>query len=213
MKWDSFISTVAELSVFDLATVLQMTGQDRAQVRVQLHRWAKAGKVIRLRRGLYVLADRHRKRKLSPLHVANELYRPSYLSALWALSYYGLVPEAVPVYQSVSPRVTRRFVNPFGSFTYLSVKQDLFWGYATRIVDGESVVIADPEKAILDFWYLTPGEWTVERLAGMRFQQLESIDDERLATYVDRWASPRMTRAARRLDALLQAEREFERIP
>ena len=134
------------------------------------------------------------------------MYRPSYLSCLWALSFYGLVPDAVPTNQSVTTRVTRRFANPLGSFTYSSLKRDLFWGAVTHAVDGVSASIAEPEKALLDLWHLSPGEWTPERLEHMRFQQLELIDRARLESYADRWQSPRIRRAASRWLCLVEDE-------
>ncbi len=212
MKWDSFIRLVADLPLFDLATAVQMAGKDRPRIRVQLHRWSKAGRVIRLRRGLYALAEPYRKARLSALRIANEVYQPSYLSRLWALSHYGLVPEAVPVYQSATTRVTRRFDNAFGSFAYSSLKQDFFWGFTTKEIDGVPVAIARPEKALLDLWHLAPGEWTAKRLAAMRFQQLDLIDPARLAAFVDRWRAPRICRAARRFGVLIQSEGAFEAI-
>lgn len=200
MKWDSLIRLVADLPLFDLVTVVQMSAEDRSQVRVQLHRWSRAGKVIPLRRGLYALADPYRKARLSPLLIANEVCRPSYLSGLWALSHYGLVPDAVALYQSVTTRGTRRFENAFGMFTYSNLKRDLFWGFATSQIDGVYCSIAHPEKALLDFWHLTAGEWTGDRLSEMRFQQLDLIDRSRLEAYVDRTASPRLRRALARFD-------------
>jgi len=198
MKWDHFIRLMGELPLFDLPTAVLLSGEARTQVTVQLSRWARAGCIIPLRRGLYALSDPYRRVRLSPLQVANEVYRPSYLSCLWALSFFGLVPDAVSTYQSVTTRVTRRFDNALGTFAYASLKRDLFWGTATRQIDGVSVSIAEPEKALLDLFHLTSGEWTLDRLREMRFQQLDLIDRERLVNFADRWESPRLQRAASR---------------
>ncbi|OHE84352.1 MAG: hypothetical protein A3G75_04200 [Verrucomicrobia bacterium RIFCSPLOWO2_12_FULL_64_8] len=205
MKWPDFLRLVSELPLFDLPTAVQLSGEPRSRVVTQLSRWIGAEKVVPLRRGLYSVGALYRKPRLSPLQVANEVYRPSYLSCLWALSFYGLVPDAVPTYQSVTPRVTRRFANALGTFAYSTLKQGLFWGAATHQVDGVSASIAEPEKALLDLWHLTPGEWTRDRLAAMRFQQTERIDRDRLDRYADRWQSPRIRRAASRWLGLVEA--------
>jgi predicted transcriptional regulator of viral defense system len=205
MKWDNFISLVGDLPLVDLTTVVQVSGEPKPQVSGQLSRWARAGKVIPLRRGLYALGGNRARADLSPLLVANEVYRPSYLSCLWALSFYGLIPDAVPIYQSVSSRVTRQFQNAFGTFRYSSLKPGLFWGASTREIDGASVVVADPEKALLDTWHLSSGEWTEARLREMRFQQLNLLDRSRLAHYVDRWNSPRIRRAGLRMAKIIEA--------
>jgi predicted transcriptional regulator of viral defense system len=213
MKWTEFFNLVSELPFFDLETVVQVTGKNRAQARVKLHRWSTDGRVIGLRRGLYTLADPYRKVELPPLQIANEVYSPSYLSSLWALNYYGLIPDTVNIYQSVTPRVTRMFENPFGRFAYSTIKQSLFWGFETRKIGGASVFLAHPEKALLDSWYLSKGEWTLDRLVSMRFQQLDLIDTAKLASFAERWSSPRITRSTERFESLILAEREFERIP
>ena len=206
MKWDTFIHSVADLPLFDLTTVVQLFGEPKPQVGVQLHRWIKMGRVLSLRRGLYTLDDIYRRTRLSPLLVANALYQPSYLSCLWALSFYGLIPDAVPTYQNVTTRVTRHFSNTFGWFRYSSLKQDSFWGFATREIDGVAVSVAHPEKALLDLWHLTSGEWTADRLSEMRFQQLNLIDRSKLDRYADRWNSPRIRRAASRFEVAIEAE-------
>jgi len=199
MKWDQFIQRVCDLPVFDLATAVLLSEEPKPQVCVQISRWSRAGKVIPLRRGLYTLSDLYRRAPLSPLLVANEVYRPSYLSCLWALEFHGLVPGAAPTYQSVTTRVTRSFENALGAFTYSSVKRDLFWGYTTRQIEGAAVSVADPEKALLDFWHLTPGEWTVDRLGEMRLHRVNLIDRAKLSRYAARWGTARVRRAASRL--------------
>jgi hypothetical protein len=91
----------------------------------------KQGKVIGLRRGMYTLAETYRRAPLTPAALANQLYRPSYLSGLWALGYHDLIPERVVWLTNVTARVPRRFGNPFGVFDYRNIKQDCFFGYRT----------------------------------------------------------------------------------
>ena len=205
MKFDHFIKEVGALPLFDLTLAVQVSGESKGHLLVQLHRWVRAGKVIALRRGLYTLADVYRRAALSPLVVANELYRPSYLSGLWALGYYGLIPEKVVRFTSVTPRVTRSFRNPFGAFSYSSLKQAFFWGFESKAIQGSQVWMAEPEKALLDFWHLNAGEWTADRLREMRFQGFEAVDMDRLSAYAGRWGAPRLIRAVSRYRGLAEA--------
>ena len=62
---------------------------DPVHIRRQLGRWAKAGKVYQLRRGLYALAPPYQRTRPHPFLVANHLVRPSYVSLQSALAYYG----------------------------------------------------------------------------------------------------------------------------
>ncbi len=204
MKWIPFLDSLGGVAVFDLPTAMQLADAPRAQVTAQLSRWLRSDRLVALRRGLYAVGDRYRKVSLSPLLIANEVYRPSYLSGLWALSFGGYVPDAVPVYQSVTPRTTRRFDNVVGTFAYSSIKQTLFWGSETQSIDGIEVAIAEPEKALLDLWHLGRGEWTDERLRGMRFQQADRIDVDRLQEYARRCQSPRIERATDRWLCLVE---------
>ncbi|MEI8189648.1 MAG: hypothetical protein WCI75_08020, partial [candidate division NC10 bacterium] len=131
MNYDSLVQFVGGMACFDLPLLVQGFDERREAIRVQLSRWMKAGKVIGLRRGMYTLPDAYRRAPLTPAMLANQLYRPSYLSGLWALGYYDLIPERVIWLTSVTPRVPRRFENPFGVFDYRNLKRDSFFGYLT----------------------------------------------------------------------------------
>ena len=208
MKFDHLMEKVGELPFFDLALVVQLSSEPKNHLLVQLHRWIKAGKVLALRRGLYALADRYRRALLSPLMLANELYKPSYLSHIWALSFYGLIPEKVSLFSSATPRVTRSFHTHFGLFPYAKIKQEFFWGFSSKEIQGCEVWIADPEKALLDFWHLNRGEWTADRMREMRFQHFDMVDLGKLHKGAGRWASPRLCRAVSSYQELAETDRE-----
>jgi predicted transcriptional regulator of viral defense system len=198
MKFESLVELVGNMACFDLPTLVQALDEKRESIRVQLSRFMKQGKVIALKRGMYTLSEPFRRAELVPAVLANDLYRPSYLSSLWALSYYDLIPEAVFWLTSVTPRVPRRFENKFGVFVYRNIRQSAFFGYhAARYADA-NIVVADVEKAILDHWHLNPGEWTESRLREMRYQNLEVVDSRRLKDHAVRSRSPRLIRAAQR---------------
>ena len=141
---------------------------------------------------MYTLADAYRCSPLSFLQIANEIYKPSCLSDLWALSYYGLIPEKVTSFTSVTTRVTRSFHNLYGAYTYSSLKKNLFWGFVSKKIENIPVWIATPEKALLDHWYLHEGAWTEDRLAEMRFQNTEQLNKKRLSAYAKKWGSLRL---------------------
>jgi len=208
MSFDSLIKILAGQPFFDLAAVVQLSGENRANVGTQLYRWAKAGKLVPLRRGMYALADRYRQAPINPAELANHIYRPSYLSGLWALGFYGLIPEKVTTFTSVTTRVPRRFENPLGLFEYRHLKQSAFFAYrAVKIIDSK-VLLAEPEKALLDLWHLGRGRWTEERIGAMRFQNQDIVDQARLVQYAEVFDSPRLMRAARTWSELARVDRE-----
>ena len=71
----------------------------------------------------------------------------------YALSYYGLIPEAVYGIISVTTKKTRTFKSEFGVFTYKSIKNDLFTGYEMKKFNGKEYNFATPEKALFDLLY------------------------------------------------------------
>ncbi len=206
MKYRDMLAQVGALNCFDVPLLVQVSHEPKRQLLTQLSQWVRSGFLVRLRRGFYTVASPYRKTPLAVLSLANDLYRPSYLSGAWALSFYGLIPEKTVVCTSVTPRVPRTFRNPLGTFTYSNIKQELFWGHSAHTIDGASVWIAAPEKAMLDYFHLHSGEWTASRLAEMRFQNLETLDVKRLKTYVKKWRSPRLTRAVARVCDLVVQE-------
>jgi len=208
MKFKEVLSKLGGQGFFDLASVVQLTAERRKTVQMQLYRWCKGGKLHPLRRGMYAFAEPYITRAVNPAELANHLYRPSYLSTYWALGYYGLIPERVVTHTSISSRVTRSFENVFGAFSYRHVKASAFFGYHPVRIDDRKVLLAEPEKALLDLWYLESGEWTMDRLREMRFEDMELVDVARLREYAERFASRRLIGVASKWSLLRAAEEE-----
>ena len=198
MDYSKLVTLTGKVSHFDLQLLAQAFNDRRESVRVQLSRWMKQGKVVALRRGMYTLADAYRKVPVVPAVLSNAMYRPSYMSGLWALGFHDLIPDRVVWNTAVSPRVPRRFENPFGVFEYRTLKQEFFFGYKAAAYGGQEILVAEPEKALLDHWHLTPGEWTADRLDGMRYQNTDLVSVEILRAYCRRFRSPRLSRAVDR---------------
>ena len=195
MRLDQLADLLGSRPWFDLATVVQLSGEARRDVVNQLYRWSRAGKLIPVRRGMYTLADRYRHVPVAPATLANALCFPSYLSGLWALSFYGLIPEAVPVHTSVTTRSPADYENACGMFHYTAIKRSFFFGYHTVSVAGTEALVATAEKALLDLFHLHTGEWDRDQMTEMRFQQTEVVDRDRLHAYTRRIGKPRIGRA------------------
>ncbi len=208
MRFDTLLSMFGDLPLFDVSMVVQLSGERRQTVLMQLHRWSGLGKLTRLSRGVYCFSNPYRRIALSPLVVANELYKPSYLTGVWALSYYGLIPGKAMIFTSAVTRVPRSFDNSLGTFQYFHLKREYFFGLSSRTIGAEEIWLAEPEKALIDFWYLNAGRWTVERMAEMRFQGFDQVDQERLRSYVSTFNAPRLEIAVWNWTQLSKNERE-----
>ena len=109
-----------------------------------------------------------------------------------------MIPERVVVHTSVTTRLPARFDNAFGAFEYRHVKQEAFFGYDPVAYGDSTILVARPEKALLDHWHLSSGEWTRDRLSEMRYQNIEKVDRRRLQEYAARYQRPRLNRAVAR---------------
>lgn len=173
-----------------------------AHERVQFSHWVREKKLIRLKRGLYTLPPEEHQTILSAVDLAEPLYRPSYLSLAWALSAYGLIPEAAGPLTSMTTLKTKRFTNPFGTFLYHHIDPKYFFGF-TRQEGKHPHWMALPEKALLDFIHIAipKGEVLTARLfrEGYRLQNLNTLNVKRLKSFAKRFTRPRVQRAAQLL--------------
>jgi predicted transcriptional regulator of viral defense system len=157
-------------------------------------RWEKQGKLIRLRQGYYTFPS-YKGNGDAPYYFANKIYPPSYVSLHSALSFYGMIPEGVVHITSVTSRKTARFQNPFGEFIYQSIKPQLMFGYSSEkssLTPTWNMLLASPEKALLDLLYLNPqynSETDMQELRlDIDFMQ-EELNVTRLDEYLSRFAS------------------------
>jgi predicted transcriptional regulator of viral defense system len=208
MEYSQLLETVGDEAVFE--TGLLLAGDvDPADVRRQLSRWTQAGRIYRLRRGLYALAPPFQKVKPHPFLVANRLVRGSYVSLQSALAHHGLIPEAVPMTTSVSVLRPARWDTPLGVYEYRHVKKDLLFGYReTDVGNDQQAFVATAEKALLDLVHLQPRGDAPEYLRQLRLQNLERLDLDQLQNQAARAKSPKLRRATDRIIELAEAEAE-----
>ncbi len=125
---------------------------NRSSLRQYLSRWRKNGWIAHLKKGLYELTSLEG-REIPDLFIANAMYAPSYISLETALSYYSMIPEVSMAVTSVTSKTTRRFKNSHGLFIYRSVQPQAFRGYVIEKHNGFDVLMAEPEKALIDYFY------------------------------------------------------------
>lgn len=208
MRYDDLVRRVHALPVIDSQTLWAL-GENRRSLGVQLSRWVAAGKLVQLRRGLYQLPPHLRTVDPSPLFLANLLHAPSYVSLESALSFHGLIPERVPLTQSVTAGRPARFETPVGAFEYRHVKRDWFFGYRETPIPGGTAIVAEPEKAVLDLVHLSRGEFPTERIRELRLAGVDRLSVDRITRFA-RMAAPRVQRAASELQRLISSETGVE---
>lgn len=169
----------------------------------QISRWQKDGFLIKIKQGFYTFTDQ----KIDDYFlflIANKIYEPSYISLEKALKYYGLIPEEIFQITSVSTKKTNIFNNSIGSFSYRHIKESLFWGYHFISNSNQKVLIADAEKAILDYIYLhselkTENDFKELRINSNSFN--ENINLDKLNKYLSKFKNKKLNR---RLEVFLK---------
>jgi hypothetical protein len=121
-----------------------------------VHRASSAGEILRLKPGLFVLAPPYRKSEPHPFALAAVLHSPSHVSLESALSYHGLIPEAVYQVSSVTGGRSRQFATPLGIFDFRRVpmRSPRAGVEAREIARNTWAFIATPLRAIADAVYL-----------------------------------------------------------
>ena len=183
MNYLEFRNKIFDLGCFNIHQVYAWKpGFDRNNIV----RWTKKGLLIRLRQGFYTFPEYKSKPDFA-LYFANRIYRPSYISLHSALAFYGIIPEAVVQFTSVTTLKTISFSNQFGDYEYKSVKPGLMFGYDLKsIADGRTLQIATPEKALLDLLYLYPFYNTEQELEDLRLDEdflQENLDRKLIEEY------------------------------
>ena len=117
----------------------------------KLSRMAKNGVCFPITKGIYE-TNPH-----TPAYLlAGSIYGPSYISFEYALSFYGLIPEAVYTVTSATfeKRKKKKFETAFGTFSYRDVPSKAFPLDIRLVQEGEYFYrIAEPEKALCDQLY------------------------------------------------------------
>ena len=195
MKFEEAVEIISDEPLFE--TGLLLAGNvDAADLRRQLSRWTRSGRIHQLRRGLYVLAPPWRKRRPHPFLVANRLAPGSYVSGLSALAFAGAIPEYVAETTSVTAGRPELRTTPLGRFSFRHLKDGLMFGYRyLALGHGQSAFVAEPEKAILDMVHLHPAGHHRSYLEELRLD-FNVLEFDRLEALAAIAATPKLARAA-----------------
>jgi predicted transcriptional regulator of viral defense system len=144
------------LDIFSLRDVENLfPGENLKTIKNNLGRWTNKKLFSKLRRNLYELIEPGEKRNIPDVYVANKIYAPSYISLETALSIYSIIPDIAYNVTSLTTLPTRKFKNKYGSFFYRSCQKRAFTGYRLMPYEGYKIMIADREKALVDFIYFS----------------------------------------------------------
>ena len=147
---------------------------DYANPKAKIGRLVRQGNLYRLKRGLYIKAEGAQNTYFLG-KAANRLYGPSYVSFVYALRWYGLIPEHVAHITSATygKRRTKRYDTPVGSFFYQDIPAGAY-PYGVMLVgkDKNRFLIASAEKALCDELFRISGIRSIKRMEPLLFEDL-----------------------------------------
>jgi len=172
MEFEQFRKQV-KADVFDYQMLTSYL-QDFKKARDKISSLLCEGKIIRIKKGLYVFGELWRKNPLSLELIANLLYGPSCISFEYALNYYGLIADRPISITSLTIGDSKTFDTPLGVFSYRATSKEKFKiGIEYKDLGNEGgFFIASKEKALIDLIYRTPGIRTLEQLRHYLFEEL-----------------------------------------
>jgi predicted transcriptional regulator of viral defense system len=164
---------------FSVEDVAQALGIKASSAPVLCSRYVQKGIFVRLKRNVYILAERWRNLGGDDfIAVANFLQVPSYLSLLSALVYYEVTTQ-VPrmVWESASLKRSTGLSIDGVEFRYYKVAEQLYRGFR----NNNGLFIAEREKALLDSVYLASlGRYSLD----MEALDIGKLEPEGIARWI-----------------------------
>ena len=155
-------------TVFSTKDAALLWAEERENtVSARLNKYVKAGKLIRVRRGLYAKDKNYDKFEL-----ATRIYTPSYISFETVLTraginfqYYGNI--------FVASYVTREIIADNQTYSYKRIKDSILTNHA-GVEAKDNYYSASPERAFLDVVYLS-GDYHFDNLSPLNWEKVFEI--------------------------------------
>jgi len=179
-EWLKFFKKNIKKKLFSLSDILVLTDEDRASLSVQLSRLVKSNVVYRVARDWY----ENPFNSPSPEEISMVLRHPCYLSMEYALYKEDILSQQVYTLTMVTTKLPYIYKTENSVYEYHQIKKSLFWGFEK----GDTVNIAEPEKALLDLIYIRYSrnkDITLDRLYSLLDNMdIKEINQKKLLKYV-----------------------------
>ena len=182
-EWLDFFRQYKEKKLFSLSDFIQLTGENKSSISVQLTRLVKSGVVCRAAQVWY----ENPFASPTPEEVAMVVRHPAYLSMEYALSKQGILSQVVYTITLITTKLPYTYNRNQTIYEYHQVRKHLFWGYKRE----GTVLTAEPEKALLDLIYIryvSTREISVAELASLvNDMYIDGLNKETLHSYAERF--------------------------
>jgi predicted transcriptional regulator of viral defense system len=189
MNWTTILTEEARRNCIlrsnELARRLTLS---EAVVRNALRRHERRGLVEHVSTKIYI---NHLNQQFSPRDLVNILRPESYISLESAMVDKGITSQSPSVLTCVTPGYPQSFRTKSVRIVYRKISPDLYWGYEEKATRYNKYLIAEPEKALLDWIYLTRQEGLPTPFDEL---QLQFLNAAKLRKYAERF--PRTVQTA-----------------
>jgi predicted transcriptional regulator of viral defense system len=182
LDWVKVLSAEAEVSdvvlVDELAAKYGLSTPSAWKV---VSRLKKRGLLSRVSNGVYLNKF---VRDASALDFVNLLKPNSYVSLEWAMHHWGISTQSPFSLTCVTTDKSKEYRTPEFAITLRTISKHLFWGFIEKKTRYSNYRIAEPEKALLDWIYLTLQSGLTPRLDEL---ELQKLNIQKLSKYVEKY--------------------------
>jgi predicted transcriptional regulator of viral defense system len=182
LDWSRILTSEARLT--EIIIIDEIAAKYKAPVasaRKALSRLAERGLVSRVAKGVYL---NKLVRDQSPTDFINVLKPNSYVSLESALSHWGLSTQSPIALTCVTTGKPKEYRTPEFTIAFRTISKRLFWGFIEKQTRYSRYRIAEAEKALLDWIYLSLQAGLTPRLDEIDFK---TVDKQKLVTYADKY--------------------------
>ena len=182
MNWTTILTEEARRNCILRSDELVHTRKlSEAAVRNALRRYQARGLVERVSAKIYI---NHINQQFSPRDLVNLLRPKSYISLESAMVDKGITSQSPSVLTCVTPGYPQSFRTKSVGIVFRKISSDLYWGYEEKVTRYNKYLIAEPEKALLDWIYLNRQEGLPTPVDEL---QLQFLTPAKLRQYAERF--------------------------
>jgi predicted transcriptional regulator of viral defense system len=189
---EKVVITHGKIVSFDQLVESYGTDYSIEGVRNRVALLAKKGWLLRLKRGLYmVITDISTLgfSDVSDFIIAQALNNQSYVSFESALQHYGMFDQMLVTVDSVTSARARTYtVENNKSYRFFHVREDLYFGFTQVRMNGQLIIVAEREKALLDMLYFRSNTLAASVVLEKLKEHQQDIDFEKLKDYAGRYS-------------------------
>ena len=163
----------------------------RGSARKRVAGMSKAGWLIRLKNGLYLVVTDISSlgfTDVSELVISQSLNLDSYISFESALQYHSMFDQMLARINAVTIRTTRTYQVLKTTYTFSSIKKELYFGFTQELVNNRKVNVAEIEKAILDLLYFRSSGYAISLVIEKIREYQDQFDFKKLKDYSIRYS-------------------------